>query len=154
MADLRPLRKAMVRLGTIILPLGLILARRHLGVEEQRGAAKRPAAAAPQAVVPRAARRVGVEAAARAVAPTVAGEGVLAEVVTETMLASGDGLPPPLSPRRALTQQDLASLKMQDHILFVEILVTDLECRAFHSEGLEAKRAIERLGCDLAGGNS
>lgn len=153
MADLRPLHKAMVRLGTIILPLGLILARRHLEVEEQRGAAKRQVAAAPQAAVPRVAR-LGMEAAARAVAPTVAGAGVLAAVVTETMFASGDGSPSPSSPRRALILQNLASLKLQDHILFVEILATDLECRAFHSEGLEAKRAIEGLGCGLAGGHS
>jgi hypothetical protein len=39
----------------------------------------------------------------------------------------------------------------QDHVLFVEILVTDLECGAFNSEGFEAKRAIERLGCYLSG---
>jgi len=154
MADQGPLHKAMVQLGTIILPLGLILARRRLGLEEQRGAAKGQVVAAPQAAVPRVARRVGMEAAAPAVAPTVAGAGVLAAAVTETMFASGDGSPSPSSPRRALILQNLASLKLQDHILFVEILVTDLECRAFHSEGLEAKRAIEGLGCGLAGGHS
>jgi hypothetical protein len=87
MADLRPLHKAMVRLGTIILPLGLILARQQgLRLEEQRRAAKRQLAAAPRVAVPRVAR-VGVEAAAWVVAPTVAVAGVQAAVITKTPLS-------------------------------------------------------------------
>ena len=58
--------------GSIILPLGLILARpQRLGVEEQRRAATRQVAAAPGEVAPRVARP-GVEAAL-AGASTVAG---------------------------------------------------------------------------------
>ena len=65
--------------------------------------------------------RSGVEAAAWVVASTVAA------AIAEEWLSPG----------------------LQDHVLFVKVLSTDLECGAFNSEGFEAKRAIERLGCDL-----
>ena len=89
MAHLRPLHKAMVRLGTIILHLGLIPARRlGLGVGEHRRAAERQVAAAPRVAVPQVAR-LGVEAAARAVAPTVAGAGVQAAITENADLKLG-----------------------------------------------------------------
>jgi hypothetical protein len=53
-------------------------------------------------------------------------------------------------PQVAIAEKSL-SPEPQDHVLFVEVLVTDLECGAFNSEGFEAKRAIERLRYDLVG---
>jgi hypothetical protein len=69
----------------------------------------------------------GRQAVAWVVAPTVAAGQAQAAVITEKSL----------------------SLEPQDHVLFVKVLVIDLECAVFNPEGFEAQRAIERLGCDF-----
>ena len=55
-------------------------------------------------------------------------------------------------PQAAVIAEKSLSPEPKDHVLFVKVLVADLERGAFNTEGFEAKRAIERLRCDLAGG--
>jgi len=95
-------------------------------------------------VAPRVARP-GVEAAAWLVPLAVAGRAQAAAWVVAPTVAVGR--------QAALITEKSLSLEPQDHVLFVKVLVTDLECRAFNSESLEAKRTVERLGRDLAGGH-
>jgi len=86
-ANRRPLRKAMARLGTGILPPSPILARRQgLGAGLQHRVAKRQTAATPGVAAPRVAQQ-GVEAEAWVVAPMAAGAGCPEAAITKTPLS-------------------------------------------------------------------
>ena len=87
--------------------------------------------------------RPGLEAAAWLAPLAAPGRASAVAWVVAPTLAAGRA-------EAAIAEKSL-SPEPQDHVLFVEILVTDLECGAFNSGGFEAKRAIERLGCDLSG---